>query len=104
MSTHDVAGQGQFTLFTGIGGADGWRGAAEAVMKSLSGVSVRVVSIGPGQDYSDTFYMWEDHRGVEESGAVLVRPDRTVAWRSRTYNGEQSIEKLHSVLKQVLYL
>ena len=82
VSTHDLAGHGEFTLFTGTGGKQTWSRAAEEVT-AATGVKVNVYSIGPGEDFSDMFYLWEERRSVDENGAVLVRPDRTVAWRSR---------------------
>jgi hypothetical protein len=41
---------------------------------------------------------------VEEKGAVLVRPDRTVAWRAKKPLGseEEAREKLGVVMKSVL--
>lgn len=38
-------------------------------------------SLGWGQDYEDMFFSWFEKREIQEKGAVLVRPDRTVAWR-----------------------
>lgn len=80
VSTIDLAGNGAFTIFTGIGGSV-WKEAAERVATQL-GIPLNVHSIGFGQDWEDVYFDWELLRGVEESGAVLVRPDRFVAWRA----------------------
>jgi len=80
VSTIDLAGKNVFTLFTGIGG-DSWKRAAAHVKKTL-GLTVHVYSIGFRQDYEDSYLDWARIRGVQETGCVLVRPDRFVAWRS----------------------
>ncbi|KAI0198169.1 FAD binding domain-containing protein [Astrocystis sublimbata] len=102
ISTHDLAGKGHFTIFTGIGGKARWVSAADKVRKAMS-VEIKVYSIG-GEDYRDLFYDWSKKRGVGEKGAVLVRPDRFVAWRHD--NGEQDAEgcgdKLVEVLARIL--
>ena len=38
--------------------------------------------IGPGRDVTDLYFDWAKLRGVEEDGAVLVRPDKHVGWRA----------------------
>jgi 2,4-dichlorophenol 6-monooxygenase len=85
-SSLDVVGRGRFTLLTGIGG-EGWRDAARAASKAL-GVPVEVVTIGPDCDYEDPFGDWARARGVGDDGAVLVRPDQFVAWRSMGRTGD----------------
>lgn len=45
---------------------------------------LRTVVIGPGREVTDLYYDWAKLREVEESGAILVRPDKHVAWRSMT--------------------
>ncbi|OJI91461.1 hypothetical protein ASPTUDRAFT_140427 [Aspergillus tubingensis CBS 134.48] len=95
ISTHDLAGKGAFCLFTGIGG-DGWKEAARHITKS-TGIPINVYGIGFGLDYSDVHRDWHDNRGVEESGCVLVRPDRFVAWRS-----QKVVSECHSKLMHVL--
>ncbi|GGM35679.1 FAD-dependent oxidoreductase [Promicromonospora citrea] len=79
LSTHDLAPYGRFTLVTGIAG-EAWADAAAKVAAEL-GVPLETVVIGPGREVIDTYYDWARIRGVEESGAVLVRPDTHVAWR-----------------------
>ncbi|KAJ5464808.1 FAD binding domain-containing protein [Penicillium daleae] len=80
ISTIDIACHGMFTLLSGIGGGP-WKKAAEMVAETLK-VPIQVHSIGFRQDWEDVYFEWESLRGVEESGAVLVRPDRFVAWRA----------------------
>jgi 2,4-dichlorophenol 6-monooxygenase len=82
VSTHDLAGKGRFTLFTGIGG-EGWIQAASAVAER-TGVEIAAYMIGPARDAHDIYDDWARAREVEESGCVLVRPDAHVAWRSAT--------------------
>ncbi|MFD3373506.1 MULTISPECIES: FAD-dependent monooxygenase [unclassified Streptomyces] len=78
LSTLDAAGQGRFTLFTGIGG-DCWVRAAEAV-----GLDIATVVIGPGQQYEDPYGDWARLSEVSDSGVLLVRPDGYVAFRYAT--------------------
>ncbi|KAF4553276.1 FAD-binding domain-containing protein 17 [Elsinoe fawcettii] len=102
VSTRDVTGHGRFALLTGIGGKETWQSAAELVRQSI-GVDIAVFSIGMGQDYDDVFFKWYDVRGVEEEGAVLVRPDRTVAWRTQIAS-DDAADKLVSVTRSILGL
>ncbi|KAI1347158.1 FAD binding domain-containing protein [Xylaria sp. FL0043] len=102
VSTHDLAGKGRFTLFTGIGGKASWIQEADRVRKELS-VDIMVYSIG-GEDYRDVFYDWSKKRGISEKGAVLVRPDRFVAWRSNegVHGSEGCKGKLVQVMSRIL--
>jgi 2,4-dichlorophenol 6-monooxygenase len=77
----DLAPYTQFTLVTGIAG-QAWVSAARAVAADL-GVPLEPVVIGPGQPITDLYYDWSKLRDVDESGALLVRPDKHVAWRSK---------------------
>ncbi|KAK3319650.1 FAD binding domain-containing protein [Cercophora scortea] len=99
VSTQSLAGHGAFVLFTGHGGA-AWRAAAEKVGKR-TGVPIRVYGIGMGLDYIDVDRRWEITREVEESGCVLVRPDRFVAWRAMG-KVEDAEGKLGEVIDAVL--
>ncbi|KAH8901193.1 hypothetical protein GQ53DRAFT_789927 [Thozetella sp. PMI_491] len=101
-STIDIVGHGRFVLFTGIGG-EAWKKAAESVSADL-GIPLQVHSIGFRQDWEDFYFEWEQLRGVEESGAVLVRPDRFVAWRANEVlaTEEACTTKLSDVMKSIL--
>jgi 2,4-dichlorophenol 6-monooxygenase len=80
LSTLDLAGAGEFVLITGTDGA-GWRDAAMAIA-ARSGVALKVVSVGDGGDCVDAERAWLRLREVNEDGAILVRPDNHVGWRS----------------------
>ena len=38
--------------------------------------------IGPGREVTDIYYDWARVREIDEDGALLVRPDKFIAWRS----------------------
>jgi 2,4-dichlorophenol 6-monooxygenase len=80
MSTLDLAPFTRFTLLTGIAGT-AWVAAAEKVAAEL-GVPLEAVVIGPGQAVTDLYYDWARIREVAEEGALLVRPDKHIGWRS----------------------
>ena len=102
VSTIDLAGHGAFTLLTGIGG-DYRKVAANSMSKEL-GVPLKTYSIGFRQEWEDMYYDWERVRGVDESGAVLVRPDRVVAWRVPAVleSADMCEKKLRHVLGSIL--
>jgi 2,4-dichlorophenol 6-monooxygenase len=99
MAMMDLAPYGRFTLFTGITG-EAWEDAARQVSAEL-GVDVAAVVIGPGREVTDLYYDWAKLREVEESGAILVRPDKHVAWRSHTLPQDPAAS-LREALEQVL--
>lgn len=76
----DLAPYDRWTLITGVTG-EAWEAAATRVSAEL-GVPVGTVVIGPGRAVTDLYYDWSRLREVEESGALLVRPDKHVAWRA----------------------
>ncbi|KAK4184436.1 phenol 2-monooxygenase [Podospora australis] len=100
LSTIDLAGHQKFCLFTGPGGQK-WKEAAKIVEEKLS-VGILAYSIGWKQDYEDVYFDWARKREVEEDGCVLVRPDRFVAWRSKTLIPDAA-ERLEDVLRKILW-
>jgi hypothetical protein len=103
ISTIDICGHESFVLLTGIGG-ENWKEAAKAYTKK-SGVGIKVYVIGWGGDWEDVYGDWERKREVEEDGALLVRPDRVVAWRSLGMlegGVEACVAKVQSVMETVL--
>jgi len=85
VSTLDLAPYGAFTLFTGIAG-EAWAEAAEKVGQDLN-VPVTTVIIGPGRAVTDLYYDWARVREIDEDGALLVRPDKFIGWRSMSLPG-----------------
>ncbi|MET8410807.1 FAD-dependent monooxygenase [Streptomyces sp. NPDC005195] len=78
----DLAPYTRWTLLTGIAG-EAWAQAGEKIAREL-GVPLETVVIGPGREVTDLYYDWAKLREVEESGVLLVRPDKHIAWRAMT--------------------
>ena len=80
LSTIDLFGP-RFVLLAGRRG-DAWRAAAQ----QLAGPSYPPLvahTIGTGGPLTDPDDTWQDAYEIDDEGAVLVRPDGHVAWRSR---------------------
>jgi hypothetical protein len=86
-----------FTLLVGAGG-NGWREAAPAVAKEHR-APLQAFTVGEGGNLSDPSGRFEELYGIGSEGAVLVRPDGFVAWRSRTAG---AASELRTVLDRVL--
>jgi 2,4-dichlorophenol 6-monooxygenase len=98
LSTYDIATYGRFTLFVGPDGD--WRTIGPRA-SAAAGVPLNVVAIGDGGDFADPTGAWERQREVGIDGAVLVRPDQHVAWRSPT-RPEDPVATLTQALEAVL--
>ena len=81
ISTLDLFGFG-LVLFAGIEGR-AWLTAADEVARSRRMIPLRAFTIGPGGELGTSDGKWEALYGVERDGAVLVRPDGFVGWRSQ---------------------
>ncbi|MGD9884808.1 MAG: FAD-dependent monooxygenase [Reyranella sp.] len=77
-SSIDLVGNG-FVLMTGRGGA--------AWVDATRELDVTPITLGAGA-YETADSGWRETYGIEESGAVLVRPDGHVGWRSATLAGD----------------
>ena len=80
ISTIDLFGP-HFVLLAGSDG-EAWRGAAQAIGPSLP--PLFAYTVGQDGDLGDPDGGWHKVYGVDTDGAVLVRPDGHVAWRSRS--------------------
>lgn len=87
-STSDLVAPTGLTLFIDPTVRKGWTSAALASARTI-GAPITVVSIGPDGDYQDPKGEWALAREVGEGGAVLVRPDRHVAWRTHAVSEHQ---------------
>jgi len=92
VSTLDVSGKGEFTLFTSIGG-EKWIEAAKELSKSL-GININTVQIGPDRDYTDLYGAWAEVRDIKDSGCLLIRPDYHIAFRAKevSQNAESDLK------------
>ncbi|WP_380165216.1 FAD-dependent oxidoreductase [Jannaschia sp. R86511] len=101
-STLDLAGRGEFSLWTGIGG-EAWVEAAARLGAERS-LPLPAVVVGPGQAYEDPYGLWADLRETDDGGVLLVRPDLYVAARHRSApaSPEQAEQWLRDVLTRVL--
>ena len=76
VSTLDLVQQAGFTLLVDPGYADRWRAALADTALPVSIQAVESVDLGANN--------WNRLREVGAGGAILVRPDRHVAWRCQT--------------------
>ncbi|MCO5975045.1 FAD-dependent monooxygenase [Actinoallomurus soli] len=100
LSTHDLTGAAtNFALLTGPGGTP-WCEAAAQVAERFS-IPIVVAQIGDGAEFTDVDGGWEAIRQISDEGAVLVRPDNHVAWRSMGV-GDDPVEALTNAVSRVL--
>jgi putative polyketide hydroxylase len=97
ISTIDLFGP-HFVLLAGSDG-DAWRRGAHEIEPSWPPLIGH--TIGKEGDLIDPDGIWHEAYGVETDGAVLVRPDGYVAWRSRTGASEPG-EVLRAVFDGLL--
>jgi 2,4-dichlorophenol 6-monooxygenase len=95
----DLAPYNRWTLITGITG-EAWAPAGDKVAGEL-GIPLETIVIGPGREITDLYYDWSKLREVEESGVLLVRPDKHIAWRSSTLPDDPA-GALRAALVQIL--
>lgn len=100
VSTLDLVGKGQFTLFTGLLGT-AWLEESLRITREF-GLTIHCITVGPGQDVEDLYGDWASLLDDEEDGCLLVRPDAHIAWRGRL--SKHSPEHLHGALARVLGL
>ncbi|GDY36288.1 FAD-dependent monooxygenase [Acidovorax sp. NB1] len=93
-STLDLVGKGKFTVVTGIAGG-AWVKAAQQL--GLPFLNTLVIGTHGAQD---SYATWHAVREVEESGAILVRPDGVVAWRQ--HSGAADEEHAKNLLADAL--
>lgn len=80
VSTHDLIPRDRFVLL--IAKPDSaWAQAALQAANTL-GVKLEVVSVGDTGTVNDLKHDWRRIREVGDDGAILVRPDQIIAWRS----------------------
>ena len=96
----DLVTPGRFLLIAGEDGG-AWCDAARRLAAD-AGVPLDAVRIGHVDgDLFDPRSTWLRHRGIGPQGAVLVRPDRFVGWRSLGAS-EQPLDDLAGALGRIL--
>ena len=71
--------------------------------QSELGVAIKTAQVGVSSDVKDSNEQWARIKGMKAGGALLVRPDNFVAWRSLKAshrNGGELVEALNNLLKQ----
>jgi 2,4-dichlorophenol 6-monooxygenase len=95
----DLVAPGRFLLIAGEDG-EAWCDAARQLADE--GLPLDAVRIGHiDGDLYDPRCMWIDRREINPDGAILVRPDRFVAWRNMGAS-EAALEELADALGQIL--
>lgn len=97
LSSLDLVDGLAFSLLIGPDGL-AWRNAAALVSREL-GVRIEVHCIGA--EVQDPHGDWIRVREVDDSGCVLVRPDRHVGWRSPSARSDAGVELLR-VMRAIL--
>ncbi|GAA0360204.1 FAD-dependent oxidoreductase [Bacillus horti] len=99
ISTIDLLGK-TFVLFTGDKGKE-WLDAASNVSLCLE-ITIQAYQISAYGDLVDIDNNWSEAYGIRSEGAVLIRPDGFVAWRT---NGQMAYkaEILAEVFQQILF-
>ncbi|MEV5178031.1 FAD-dependent monooxygenase, partial [Streptomyces flaveolus] len=91
---------GHFALIAGENGG-AWTEAAEKVARER-GIPLRSARVGLGEvDLIDIRLAWQRHRAISQEGAILVRPDGYVAFRSMG-SSEDPLATLTGVFDQIL--
>jgi 2,4-dichlorophenol 6-monooxygenase len=97
---NELVAPGRFLLIAGEDGG-AWCEAARHLAPD-AGIPLDAVRIGHiDGDLYDPRCMWLRHREIGPDGAVLVRPDRFVGWRSMG-GWERPIDELAEALTQIL--
>ncbi|MBA8826206.1 2,4-dichlorophenol 6-monooxygenase [Saccharopolyspora lacisalsi] len=103
VSTLDLVGpRGGYVLITGPSAA-GWVAAGERIA-AAHGVTLKVVPVDADPEvggYHDVDGGWSAVKEIGDDGAVLVRPDNHIAWRS-VRGGPRSAEELDAVFRGIL--
>jgi putative polyketide hydroxylase len=94
ISTLDLLWRG-FVLLTGPDGR-AWYEAANRLAGRLD-IELEAYRVGPSGDLLDPECYWHEAAGVAPDGALLMRPDGIVAWRSW-----ESVPEPERVLEQVM--
>lgn len=94
-SVHELIAPRGLTLLVDAEHASRWVEAARSV--GDTGATVQVSVIGSGAEWTDPHGEWAAVRGTGSGGALLVRPDRHIAWRAPDWSEDRPAELRRSV-------
>lgn len=98
LSTHDLVGkEGAVALITDNHGSN-WISAVSKIRES-SGLNVITAQIGQNSQYIDRDDNWAKNKEIQVGGAILVRPDNFVMWRSLSPSQMEGQELVDAVGK-----
>lgn len=101
VSTHDLLGPTwQMTLIAN-GERELWEAAGRTVSES-TGVPLQVAVIGGDGNIADPNGTWAGVSELQPGGALLVRPDQHIAWRTVT-RPDEAEQALNEALERVLH-
>ncbi len=101
VSTHDLLDtSASFVLIANAEGTQ-WCDAAQRVGAALD-INLKTVRVAHDGDALDTDRNWQELSGVGEEGAVLVRPDGFVAWRSAGVSADP-VAELDAAMRQIIH-
>ena len=97
ISTLDLF-ENEFVLFIGSEG-EPWRAVANELSQTLV-MPLIVYNVATDGDLIDSDKIWYDTYGITKSGAVMVRPDGHIMWRSKVLanNSKAELEKCLNTL------
>jgi 2-polyprenyl-6-methoxyphenol hydroxylase-like FAD-dependent oxidoreductase len=98
VSTHDLPDFG-FVLLAGSGGSN-WTEAANAL--AVAGIPLRAHRVAPDGDLANPDGLFEKAVGVGATGALLVRPDGVIGWRSRGPHADPCA-RLDAVMRRLTF-
>jgi len=98
VSTHDLAKNG-FALLAG-GGGRSWTQAANGL--AGAGIPLRALGIAPEGDLADPDGWLEKTVGIGAQGALLLRPDGVIGWRTTGAHPDPRA-KLEEVMKRLTF-
>ncbi|BBC30917.1 hypothetical protein SGFS_022110 [Streptomyces graminofaciens] len=94
-SVHQLIAPRGLTLLVDAEHAPRWAAAAQAADDTGATIHVRVID--SDAEWTDFTGEWAAVRGVHSGGALLVRPDRHIAWRAPDWSGDRPAELRRSV-------
>lgn len=100
ISTLDLIGNGEFTLFCWLQG-DKWKFAVDNINSQLN-LDIKVIQIGPKREVEDSYGELSRSWTNDENACIMIRPDGYIAWQSNDI--ESAENELHKAMSSILSL